>query len=270
MTSCKLRNLALAAALLAPDCRAAVPPLDTVTLRAGGFVTQFDLMIHRDDDDGSSIDLDSELGLEEHTLIESVGLAWQPWPRHEFGIEYFNQSLAGTRQLGRELVFEDETFPVATTVYSRFALESFEFHYTWWLFANDEWALGPRFGYADYRMNNRVELVLSEQGEPPAVRIAATWEDHMPAPTVGIDFRYVPAPGWRVSANAGWFKAEIGEVSPIVASARAGVGYFFSDELGVWLDYGLSHLDVDIESGGFDGQVEIYEGGLRLGLVWRM
>lgn len=271
MINCSCLLVALAATTPEP---VSIAPLDSISLRAGGFVTQFDLDIHRDEGDivggSSSIDLDRELDLAEHTLIESVGLHWLPWTQHEFGLAYFNQRLSGTRRLEQEIDLDDVTFPIATTVYSTFSLESFEFHYTWWLIVDDEWALGPRFGYVDYRMRNRIQMLLGERGEPPEVRIAATWEDHVPTPTFGLDFRYVPAPSWRVSANAGWFEASFDNVSPVVASARAGLEYFFGDNLGLWVDYGLTHLDVDVHSGRFDGDVEIYEGGLRLGLVWRL
>ncbi|HEX7047955.1 MAG TPA: hypothetical protein VF275_10345 [Gammaproteobacteria bacterium] len=270
MTSCNRKLLVLVLALFAPACDASITPLDTLALRAGGFLTQFDLAVHRAEDEDDRIDFDQELGLEEHTLIESVSFAWRPWLRHEFGIGYFNQLLTGTRRLRRDLEFEDEVFPVATTVYSSFALESFEFHYTYWLFTNEDWALGPRFAFVDYRMRNRIEMLLGEAGEPPAVRVSALWQEHVPTPTFGVDFRYTPASNWRISANAGWFEAEFDKVSPVVASARAGVEYFFGDRLGIWLDYGLTHLDVGVRGSRIDGEVEIYEGGLRLGLVWRM
>lgn len=258
-----------AATLMPATATATAAPLDTFVIRVGGFATRFDTTIRRAEDPGDRLDFNDDLGLEDQKLIESIAVAWRPWRHHEFGVEYFDEELSGTRRLDRELELEEETFPLATTVSSTFGLEALEFHYTWWAAVHERWAVGLRVGYVDYSMRLRIRMLLGEQGEPPEVRVQATWDDHVPAPTIGVDFRMVPAERWRIGGNLGWFEAEFESVSPLIATARLGVEFFPWERVGVWADYGMSRLDARIHSSRFDGAVEIYEGGLRVGVTWR-
>lgn len=269
MTSCRW----LALLLCASTAHAApATPLDAFSMRVAGMMARFDtdIRVVYPDGDVESVDFDRELGLEDNKLIESFAVNWRPAMRHEFGIDYFNESLKGTRRLGRDIRLEGETFPFATTVQSRFTLEAFEFHYTYWPVQSEHWAAGMRFGLVDYRVRTHLRMLLGERGEPPEVSVEATVSEDIPAPTFGADFRYAPTPRWRFSFNVGWFEAKFKRVSPIIVTTRAGAEWLLFDDLGVWVDYGMSHLDADYRSSSFRGGLEIREGGLRIGVIWRM
>lgn len=273
MASCRAcLPLWLLLALSAPAGAVETSPLDTFAFRVGGLVTRFDTTISSREDDGTTehLDFDRELGLQDRKLIESLAISGRPAQRHEIGLDYFNESLSGTRRLARDVRFQGETFPLATTVHSDFTLEAFEFHYTYWPVLHEHWALGMRFGFVDYRVRTRLRMLLGEQGEPPDVRVEAILDDDIPAPTFGLDLRIAPTSRWRFSTNVGWFEAEFKTVSPVIITVRSGVEFFLRRDLGLWVDYGMSHLDAAVHSSSFDGGVEIYEGGLRVGVIWRM
>ncbi|HEX6927930.1 MAG TPA: hypothetical protein VF267_01675 [Gammaproteobacteria bacterium] len=246
---------------------------DRVAIRVGGFVTRFDTVIRADEESGergSEIDFNEELGLQEHDIIEFVGFEWRPWDRHEFGLNYFEETLAGTRQLRRDIVFRDVDFAVNATVHTRFDVDAFEFHYTWWPLMRERWALGVRFGYMDYRVLAEMNLLLGEQGETPDVRVSARVVEYIPAPSFGIDVRVTPAPDWRITANAGWFEASFKTVSPDIITMRVGTEYLAWENVGLWADFGVNRMHADVHSSSFDGALKIQEGGLRLGVTWRM
>lgn len=275
MASFRLGAPLLAGVLCAP-CIGAEPAADDVlddfSIRVGGMMTRFDTTLWRVGADGEAdiVDFDRELGLKDEKLIEIGAVSWRTGTHHEFGIDYFNESLSGTRKLDRDLEFQDEVFPLATTVRSDFTLEAFEFHYTYWPVLDERAAVGLRVGFVDYRVRTRLRMLLGEQGEPPEVRVEAILADDIPAPTIGVDFRFAPAERWRIGAHLGWFEAEFKTVSPVIITVRAGAEYFLSENLGVWSDYSLSRLDGDVHSSSFTGGVEIYEGGLRVGVSWRL
>lgn len=246
--------------------------LDDFSFRVGGMMTRFDTTLWSIGADGERdmLDFDRELGLKDEKLIEIGAVSWRTGKRHEFGIDYFNESLSGTRRLDRDIEFQDEVFPLATTVRSNFTLEAFEFHYTYWPMLDEHSAVGLRVGFVDYRVRTHLRLLLGEQGEPPDVRVEAVLSDDLPAPTIGIDFRFAPFDRWRVGAHVGWFEAKFKNISPLILTVRAGVEFALTRNLGVWTDYSMSRLDADVHSSSFQGGFEIYEGGLRLGMSWRM
>lgn len=264
----------LAAAMCAPAVGAEIADdlLDDFSVRVGGMMTRFDTTLWSIDSDGERdvIDFDRELGLKDERLIEAGAVSWRTDENHEFGIDYFNESLTGTRKLDRDIEFQDEVFPLATTVRSNFTLEAFEFHYTYWPVLDDRSAIGLRVGYVDYRIRTHLRLLLGEQGEPPDVRVEAVLSDDIPAPTVGVDFRFAPFDRWRFGAHVGWFEAKFKNISPLIITVRAGAEWSLTQNLGVWTDYSMSRLDADVHSSSFTGGFEIYEGGWRVGMSWRM
>ena len=264
---------AIVALLLPAEAIAAVELLDQFAIRVGGFATRFDTEIRRDDPDGgrgTDIDFDKELGLEDRQVIEFIGADWRPWKRHEFGLNFFREEYRGTRRLNRDIVFGEETFALDSTVRSELALQAFEFHYTYWPIARETWALGFRVGYMDFRLHTAIELLLGIDGEAPSMVAETEVTEYIPAPSFGVDLRAMATPRWRVSAHVGWFEAKFKNISPVVATARIGLEYLPWENLGLWADYGLHYLDADVHTSRFDGALRIYQGGLRLGVTWRI
>lgn len=247
-------------------------PLDEFSIRVGGYATHFDTRIRIDDPRGrrgSDIDFDSELGLEDQDLIEFVSTAWRPWRKHEFGLNYFHQTLAGGRQLQRELHYDDETFEVDAFAYTALTLESFEFHYTYWAVLREGWAVGLRFGHLDYRMATRIEVAERESGEHLLVRSSVS----IPAPNFGLDMRAELAEKWRFNASLGWLEADVGKFSPIITTLRFGVEYLAWEQVGLWADLGINRIASSVErldEDDISGQIAIEEGGVRLGVTYRL
>lgn len=243
-------------------------PLDEFSVRVGGYATHFDTRIRVDDPRGrrgSEIDFDRELGLEDQDLIEFVATAWRPWRKHEFGLNYFHQTLAGGRQLQRELHYGDETFAVDALAYTALTLESFEFHYTYWAVLRENWGVGLRFGHLDYRMATRIEIAERESDERLLVRTSAS----IPAPNFGFDLRAELAEKWRFTASLGWLEADVGKFSPIITTLRFGVEYLAWEQVGLWADFGINRIASSVDGRDLSGRVEIEEGGVRLGVTYR-
>ena len=86
------RRALLATALLAvaaPECRA-LEPLDTFSARIGGYITEFDTKVRADGqtEEGTSIDLQRDLGLDPNNVVAVIGATWRPWEKHEFSLAY--------------------------------------------------------------------------------------------------------------------------------------------------------------------------------------
>lgn len=256
---------------LAPE--AAATPLDDFAIRVGGLATHFDATIRADDPRGrrgSEIDFDRELGLEDRDVIEFLSMAWRPRERHELGVSYFHQTLAGGRTLERDLEFRGELFEFDAAVYSALTHQSIEFHYTYWAHLDERFALGVRFGHMDYRIATRIEVMSSDSGDPLESRLRVTTRSTVPVPSIGIDFRMRLAENWRLNASAGWLEANFRYVSPRITTARVGFEYFPWEKIGFWSDIAFNRVRASYQREWRSGMIEIREGGLRLGVTYRL
>jgi len=266
-------TFAVAVAGLLGPARTVAQPLDEFSMRVGGFVTHLDTTIRADDPSGrrgTEVDFERELGLDDRDVIEFIGMAWRPWRRHEFGLNYFHETLSGGRRLERELVFRGELFEVNAAVYSALTLESFEFHYTYWAYMSERLALGLRLGHLDYRIATRIEVLASDSDDPLQPRLRVTTSNTIPAPSIGIDLNVALAEKWRFNASVGWLEADLDRVSPLITTARAGLEYLAWERVGVWADFALNRVRADYRGDTLGGKIEIREGGLRLGVTYRL
>ena len=120
----------LAAAVLAAtalDCRA-VEPLDTFSARLGGYITDFDTKVRADGqtDDGTRIDLERDLGLDQSNTVAMAGLSWRPWEKHEFGLAYYRDSADAHRQIDRDIEFDGEVYETSSTVRADLDLDAYD------------------------------------------------------------------------------------------------------------------------------------------------
>lgn len=263
-------SLLVLCALFAPVSGAA--PLDDFSLRIGGFASRLETRLHFEETpyyDAASVDFDEELSLDEDSVVEFVGISLRPWPRHQFDLNYFDQQMSGTRRLQRDLEFEGERFVIASVVRSSLSVHAIEFSYTLWAVLDPDWALGLRFGYMDYRLGASIGLLLGADGEPPELMAVARLDEHVPVPSLGLDYRVRVAPGWRLKFRIGWMEKQLSSVSPRVASLHAGVEYLPWEHFGAWLDFGLNRLDVATRRDTYNGDIRFDEGGVRVGAAWR-
>ena len=270
----RLTGLSAVAAVLAaiPAAAAAVEPLDTFSVRIGGYVTRFDTRVRADGElfGGTTIDLSRDLGLDKDDMIGFLGVSWRPFARHEVGLLYFQNGVDSEKRLERDIVFEDHLYQAAATVRGRYDVDAVEAYYTWWGFSEENWALGPRLGLTWYRIELGIELEADVNGDPVG---SGALEDSvsadLPAPTLGAAWRWTPAEDWRIVADAGWLSTEINDIDGSITYARAGVEWHPWARFGVLVDYTLSNIDARTERDAFTGHLQMRNSGLRLGLLYR-
>jgi hypothetical protein len=266
---CNLLSLGILSCL-ASTARA-VEPLDTFSGRIGGYVSKFDTEVRADGEssDGTEIDLDRDLGLDEDATIGFVGFTWRPWEHHEFGFSYYNNSTDETRVLERDIEFDGTLYETSSTVRADFDVDAYEAYYVWWAAAHEKWALGPRLGLIWYSVEMGLDLRLDANGEQVGTSVRNDVSADLPAPTIGGSWRWVPAEDWRISADAGYFSANINDVDADVLFGRGGVEWFPWQNVGFSLDYVISNIKADAGKRDFNGHFHFIDSGIRLGAVYR-
>ncbi len=261
------------AAGLASRPALAVEPLDTFSVKLGGYASRFDtrLAVDGGTSQGTEIDLDRDLDLDQDSTIGLVGVSWRPFEHHEFGLNYYQDDVSATRVLQRDIVFDGVTYDTNATVKAERDLDIYELYYVWWAASHENWALGPRLGVVWYRLTFGIDLTADANGMPVARGSGFDREANgdIPAPAIGGGWRWTPADDWRISADVGWFSADINDVDASVSYARAGVEWFPWDNWGFWLDVTANRIDADLAKDDFRGNLDFRDEGVRLGVAYR-
>lgn len=248
----------------------AVEPLDTFSARLGGYVSSIDTQIRADGIvTGTDIELDRDLNLDQDDSIAVVGLTWRPFEHHEFSFSYHKDDASASRQLQRDIIFDDTVYPASATVRSEFGVDAYEASYVWWAASHENWALGPRLGLVWYKINFRIDLERDVAGNPPIASFGNEVNVDLPEPTIGGSWRWTPAEQWRISADVGYFSANVDNVDADVLFGRAGVEWYPWENFGFWLDYKISDVDGDIEKEDLNGSIGFRDSGVRLGVAYR-
>lgn len=258
-------------ALALPLQAMAVEPLDTFSGRIGGYITDFDTEVRADGEtsSGTPINLDRDLGLDKSNTIGYVGLTWRPWERHEFGLAYYRNDTDSTRVLERDIEFDGTIYEASATVRTELDVDTYEAYYVWWAASHDTWALGPRFGLVWYQMEMGLSLEADAGGNPVGGSVSSKANLDLPAPSIGGSWRWTPGEDWRISADAGYFTADINDIDADVFFGRIGVEWFPWERTGFSLDYTAGRIDADANKTNFRGNADFTDSGLRLGVVYR-
>jgi hypothetical protein len=243
----KLRHLTLIATALAAstalEC-GAVQPLDNFSVHLGGYITEFDTEVRADGQggDGTSVDLNRDLGLDSSDIIATIGATWRPWQNHEFGLSYYQDDGSASRRIDREIEFDGTVYPISSTLR----------------------------GLIWYSMEVGLSLEVDSNGNDVGGTIGSSVDADLPAPTIGGSWRWVPGGSdWRLSADLGYFSADIDGVDADVTYGRVGVEWFPWEQAGISLDYTARQIEASAEGSRFDGNFDFVDSGLRLGVVYR-
>lgn len=249
----------------------AVEPLDTFSVRIGGYTSSFDteLRANGETTEGTEIDLDRDLDMDPDNVVGFVGFTWRPWEHHEFGLSYYSNDSSKTRVLSRDIVFDDTVYEANATVDSDFNVDAYEAYYVWWAASHDSWALGPRLGVMWYSVDLKISLEVDANGNAVNGSVRDEVNTDLPAPTIGFAWRYVPAEDWRIGAEAGYLSGKVSDVDADVAFGRLGVEWFPWENWGFSADYVVSRIKADSEQDDFDGDFKFIDRGFRLGAVYR-
>ena len=123
--SLTLLGLALSAGMALPAH--AVEPLDVFSVRVAGYLNRFDTDVSADGDtsNGTRIDLHRDLGLDDNKTIAYISATWRPFDHHEFGLGYYRNDLDNTRQLQRDITFNDNVYEANATVKAEYDFEAY-------------------------------------------------------------------------------------------------------------------------------------------------
>ncbi len=249
----------------------AVEPLDTFSIKVGGFANRFDTSLAVDGEgvQGTEIDLHRDLGLNQDNTLSLLGATWRPFEHHEFGVAYYKDDASARKVLQRDITFDGVTYDANATVKAERNIDTYEIYYAWWLASHENWALGPRVGLVWYSLDIGIDLQLDAGGNAAGASFDRSASGDVPAPAIGAGWRWTPGEHWRLSADVGYFQADINDVDADVTYGRFGVEWFPWQRFGFWADVVANKIDATVKKSDFTGDLDFRQEGARLGVVYR-
>ncbi|MGQ0799642.1 MAG: hypothetical protein ACT4NL_05980 [Pseudomarimonas sp.] len=264
------RNLLLPLLLVlgAPAFAQSLTPLDRFSVSAGVFNSRLSLdgRIRAEGTlIGSLRSYAEDFDLGSRRTVGMAELSWSPFQRHELSLRYSRDSYQRGGTLSDQIRFEGEVFPIDAELTARARFTSVEFDYTWWMVATDASAFGVQLGALRYEAS--LSLSGSVSGEGGTARLDADAKRQLHAPLIGIAGRHLFSDRLRGFAELRAIKLDYEQIEGAAMSATIGLEYYFSDHMGVVLQYADTRVRADRRiSGSNDFGEGQLEGRLGLGL----
>lgn len=224
-----------------------------LSLRAGLLFTDHETVARVDSEalgQGTTVDVERELGLESRTrdlrLDAAIGLG----RRHQLQAGYLSLSRGGTRSLQTEIQWGDFVFPLDVEVESRIELELVPLTYRFAPIRTDRLDIGIGVGV--------FALFLDASVSAPAAEVEEAESADFPLPVVAADGVVALAPGLYATAGLKYFAIEIEGIEGAWREARTSVEYFPSRRMGIGFGYRFIRLEAD----GTEGIYARAEGSL--------
>jgi len=231
----------------------------------GGFWPAVDSKIRLDAADGTvgtTIDLESDLGLARDNSLWWGGFRWRIAGKHHLEVDYFELGRDGIADLEGEIRIGDQIFPIGTTVKTTFDSDVFRIGYAYSFISNPKAEFGISAGF--HVMDVFFEIHDVDQARHKDAEVTA------PLPVIGIHGGYRFSERWAFSGRAQFFGLEFddyeGDMEAISAAFLWDTTRWFS--LGLGIDY--YRVNVKSEDADWKGEIkyEYFGPVFAIGFHW--
>ncbi|HEX8619542.1 MAG TPA: hypothetical protein VF911_18320 [Thermoanaerobaculia bacterium] len=230
----------------------------TFSVSASTSPSTFDTNVRIDPEEatgeGTLVNFEGDLGLEDARTVQRFEVQWRPFARHELAATYFSAPRSGREQIDREIVFRDETYPVSALVTTQFDLEYGSATYTYWARRGARDGFGITLGVAALSMN--AGITAERPGE--TITVTQTAETEVPVALAGVQGRV--AFGRNVFGEAAVStlpRVTISDYTGTAITGRARLEYRPVRWFGVGASYNYFRLDVDVDQLDFGGSLDM-------------
>jgi hypothetical protein len=203
---------------------------------------------------GTDIDLESDLALEDKQTLPSFSAGWRITPRLILAGDYYSLDRTGTVSAGREIVFDDATFPVAASITSALNSDIYRLTLGYAFIRNARFEAGAALGLHA----TNFELSLEGQASVGGAAVSATRRSReflAPLPTVGLFANWQVAPRVAINGRVDYLSLAYGDYDGGVTNVQVGASYRFSRHVGIGAIYRFVDYNVDIEKDAWTGSL---------------
>lgn len=226
-------------------------------LSLGVFVTQTDSQtkLNGSTDEGSDVDMESDLGLKNSDSVFRVDGYYRFTEKHRVDFSYFDLSRDASKRIQKDIEWQDEIYPVDTTVKASVDMTIYKIAYTYSFLQRDKGYIGASIG-----------LYVADLGvglSADSLKLGANSGVTAPLPVLGLRGEYYLSDKWIVRASGEIFAFEYGDFSGSLNDIYLGVDYQLFKNTAVGVGYNRVDFNLDVSKPRFDGSLDWqYSGGL--------
>jgi hypothetical protein len=194
---------------------------------------------------GTSIDLENDLGLKDHDILFAGGLTWNIARRHSLDLLYFELARDGSRTIGRNINFRDQTFAFQTDVHSHFETEVVRLSYGYAFIADDRQRLTGQFGVHYTKVKAGLDVA--------AGSVRAEADSDVPLPVIGIGYERRLGDRFLFDASGQIFRLNFDDLDGSLDNVFANFYWAPARQLSVFVGYNYYRINVDVRKEHWNG-----------------
>lgn len=205
--------------------------------------------------DGTDVDLEDDLGLKKSDTVFRVDGYWRFAEKHRFDFSAFDLSRSASKQIEKEIIWDDTTYPINTTVNTEIDLSIYKAAYTWMFLKRDRSFLGATVGL--YIADIGATLSGPGGGSVESNNLTA------PLPVAGLRGEYRFADRWSLRGSGEFFAIDYGDYDGSLVDLFLGVDFSVTESIAVGVGVNSVTLDVGVSKSDFRGDVDWkYDGAM--------
>ncbi len=247
------------------------------TLTLGGSLIDFNAGIQASSKQfgaGTEIDFEDDLGYDDSDSLGRFQFRWDINPRHSLGLTYLPVSRSATRNVLKDLEYEDQTIGAGAFVNSEVKTNIYDIEYHWNFLKRDRHTLGLTAGihWMDISFDLDAFGEITDKNNNVTVingSYSTTEDIDAPLPLIGLNYRYDPTDQWRLIAGFRWLDVTIDDYAGDILLANVAAEYYFTRNWGVGTSIGSFDMNVDADTSDLLGSFEWEYSGLAVYLIAR-
>ncbi len=203
---------------------------------------------------GTKIDLESDLKLKDRKSLPAVYAGARIGDRWSIIGEYYALNRSGSASAGRDLTFDDVTFPAGVTVASAFDTDVYRVAVGYSFVRSDKADVGVAVGLHV----TQFKVVLEGDGHvgSASVQTETRKRDALaPLPTLGLYGSYQLTPKLTAGARVDYLSLKVSDYDGRLVNAQASLNYRLFRNIGVGVMYRYVDYDLNIEKDRWNGEM---------------
>lgn len=229
----------------------------TFSISVGAFFTDRESRTRVDGDSGrgTDINLEDDLGLKKSDTVFRVDGYWRFAEKHRFDFSAFDLSRSSSKQIEREITWDDTTYPFSSTVKTDLDLTIYKAAYTWMFLKRNRSFLGVTAG-----------LYVADLGATLSTSGGASVESNdltAPLPVIGLRGEYRFANRWSLRGSGEIFAVDYGDYEGFLYDVFAGLDFGVTKNVAIGVGVNAVEFDIGVSKNRFQGDLKWqYEGAL--------
>lgn len=229
---------------------------DTLTLKVEAYFAGVDSFVRvgLPDRDGTPIDMEDVLGLDDNAILPAVQLGWRANDDWVFNAEYYRLGRRSERTLDREIIVGDTVYPVNATVGAGFDSDIYRFTAGNLLFQRERLEIGIAAGLH----GTNFKIFVEGQGTVGQQQSQVRREGRSifaPLPTIGAFGQWEPAPRVTISGRVDWLSLSIDDYSGRLINTEAAASYRVHKNIDLGVLYRYVDYKLKIDKDNWHGEV---------------